>query len=262
MKKLFLRDNFILLLIILNAATIFFGGFDLGNTFNFIVSLLDNLFTILFIAELVIKLREYGREYFKSNWNRLDFTVILLSIPALLAFVLNIDTESFNLFLVLRVLRVFKSLRFLKFFPGIESLIEGMNRALKASVIVLLGFAIYLFIVGIFSFYLYQGISPEHYGNPIISLYSTFKIFTIEGWFDIPEEIVQSNGSSTLSFLVYLYFVFIVLTGGMLGLSLVNSVFVDAMVSDNTDELEKKVERLEMKIDRLLEKSEEKNRPE
>jgi voltage-gated sodium channel len=39
--------------------------------------------------------------------------------------------------------------------------------------------------------------------------------------------------------------------GGILGLSLVNSVFVDAMVSDNNDELTKEVERLHEKIDAL-----------
>jgi voltage-gated sodium channel len=54
------------------------------------------------------------------------------------------------------------------------------------------------------------------------------------------------------SFFTYIYFIFVVLSGGILGLSLVNSIFVDAMVSDNNDELEKKIERLELKIDLLL----------
>ena len=45
--------------------------------------------------------------------------------------------------------------------------------------------------------------------------------------------------------------------GGILGLSLVNSVFVDAMVSDNNDELTKEVERLHEKIDALNSKIDE-----
>lgn len=44
----------------------------------------------------------------------------------------------------------------------------------------------------------------------------------------------------------------ILITGGIFGLSLVNSIFVDAMVQDNNDELEKKVDLLNKKIDRLL----------
>jgi len=52
-----------------------------------------------------------------------------------------------------------------------------------------------------------------------------------------------------------LVFIFILLTGGIFGLSLVNSIFVDAMVSDNNDELEKKIDDLNEKVSKLLEKS-------
>ena len=38
----------------------------------------------------------------------------------------------------------------------------------------------------------------------------------------------------------------------IIGLSLVNSIFVDAMVSDNNDELERQVKELNEKIDKLL----------
>jgi voltage-gated sodium channel len=51
-----------------------------------------------------------------------------------------------------------------------------------------------------------------------------------------------------------LYFAILLLGGGILGLSLVNSIFVDAMVSDNTDELEKQVSQLSEKIDILTQK--------
>ena len=37
-------------------------------------------------------------------------------------------------------------------------------------------------------------------------------------------------------------------------MSLVNSIFVDAMVSDNNDNLERKIEELNKKMDRLLDK--------
>jgi len=51
-----------------------------------------------------------------------------------------------------------------------------------------------------------------------------------------------------------LYFIFVVLTGGIFGLSLVNSIFVDSMVSDNNDELEKKIDSLDSKIIKILTK--------
>jgi len=255
-KRLFLNDKFILILILLNAVIIFVGGFETSANNKYLLSLIDNFITGLFIVELIIKFKEFGiRGYFKSNWNKFDFILISLSFPTLFAFITNIEITSYSFLLVFRVMRVFKSFRFLKFIPGIEHLIKGINRALKASVIVLIGFVIYIFIIGIFSFYMFKETSPEHFGNPINSLYSIFRIFTVEGWYEIPEQLSQ-NLSSTTSFFTYLYFIFVVITGGIFGLSLVNSIFVDAMVSDNNNELEKKIDDLNKKIDSLLTKRE------
>lgn len=254
-KQLFLNDKFILVLILLNAVFIFFSGFQFSETVSFLLALSDNIITAMFIVEITVKISTYGfKGYLKSNWNKLDFILVLLSLPALLSFVLDIDLSSVSFLLVFRVLRVFKSFRFIRFVPGIEGLFSGVQRALKASVIVLLGFIIYIFIIGIFSYYLFKSSAPDYFSNPLQSLYSTFKIFTVEGWFEIPEQIT-TNYNPTKSFFTYLYFIFILLTGGIFGLSLVNSIFVDAMVSDNNDELEKKIDDLNEKVSKLLEKS-------
>jgi voltage-gated sodium channel len=254
LKKLFLNDQFILFLILLNSLIIFFSGFELRNNLNFILIILDNTITILFIIELVIKLNFYGTSYFKSNWNLFDFILILLSFPTLIAFMSSLEVSDLSFFLIFRVLRIFKTIRFLKFIPGINHLIKGIKRALKASIFVLFGFIVYIFIIGIFSFYLFKESSPEYYQNPMTSLYSTFKIFTVEGWFEIPEKVVL-NMSMTASFFTYFFYIFVVLSGGIFGLSIVNSIFVDAMVSDNNDELEKKIDNLELKINKLLERN-------
>jgi voltage-gated sodium channel len=256
-KKLFLNDRIILILILLNAVIIFMSGFELTETNKLILAIIDNIITGLFIIEVIVKFREFGvKNYFISNWNKFDFILIALSIPSLISFILNIETASISFLLVFRVMRVFKSFRFLKFIPGIGNMIKGIQRALKASIIVLIGFVIYIFIIGIFSFYLFKSSAPEYFSNPLTSLYSIFKVFTIEGWFEIPEQITKEY-SSISAFFIYLYFIFILLTGGIFGLSLVNSIFVDAMVSDNNDELENKIDILNKKIDKLLTKNEE-----
>ena len=258
LKKFLLNDHVILGLIILNALIIFIGGFDLGESNNNFVSVIDNILSVIFIVELILKLKEFGFGYFSLNWNKLDFLLILFSLPALLAFIFRIDINDFSFLLVFRVMRVFKSFRFLKFIPGIDHLIRGTKRAIKSSIIVIFGFVVYIFIIGIFSFYLFKESSPEYFNNPLVSLYSTFKIFTIEGWFEIPEQVTNAL-SPIASFFTFIFFIFVVLSGGILGLSLVNSIFVDAMVSDNNDELEKKIQSLESKIDVLLKNKAEEN---
>lgn len=252
LNKIFLNDRIIILLIIINAIIIFLGGFKYNSDLNLYLIILDNFITILFITEAIVKINYYGKDYFKSNWNKFDFTLIILSLPSLLTSLIDADLSSFSFLLVLRILRLFKTFRFFKFVPGIEQLLKGIQRALKASVIVILGLIIYIFIIGVLSFYLFNKVAPEYFENPLMALYSTFKIFTVEGWYEIPE-VITLGMSKTKSFFTYLYFIFILLTGGIFGLSLVNSIFVDAMVSDNNDDLERKIDLLDEKISKFIE---------
>lgn len=62
---------------------------------------------------------------------------------------------------------------------------------------------------------------------------------------------IADQTNTAIAFFSKLYFILILLTGGIFGLSLVNSIFVDAMVSDNNEDLEKKVDELSKEISRL-----------
>jgi voltage-gated sodium channel len=253
-RRLFLNDKLILGLILINSVILFVGGYFVTDSNKLILSISDNLITTLFIVELFVKLNEFGvKGYFQSNWNKFDFILIILSIPALITFIFNLNLIDFSFLLVFRIMRVFKAFRFFKFIPNVGELVQGVQRALKASVFVFIGFVIYIFVIGILSFYLFQRSGSEYFANPMISLYSTFKIFTVEGWFEIPEQIIAGYSESA-AFFTYLYFIFVVLTGGIFGLSLVNSIFVDSMVSDNNDGIEMKIDDLDNKINEILTK--------
>jgi len=252
-QRILLNDRFILGLILVNAVIIFLQGFELSTETISTLSQTDNIITIIFIFELIAKIKSYGiKNFSKSNWNIFDTILIILALPSLLLWIANVHSFQLDYLLVLRVTRIFKFFRFLRFFPEINKLISGVQRALKASVIVIFAFFIFIFIVSIVSCFFYRNIAPEYFGDPFLSLYSVFKVFTVEGWFEIPETIAQ-NATSTIATLTKIYFVVILLTGGIFGLSIVNSIFVDAMVSDNNDELEQKVASLEQKIDKLIE---------
>jgi voltage-gated sodium channel len=166
MMKLFFNNRFILSLILLNSIVIFIGGF---NIYPLFVNVIDNVITTLFIIELVVKLKEYGKNYFKQGWNVFDFILIILSLPTFISFVFGFEVHDLSFLLAFRVMRIFKSFRFLKFIPNIDTLILGIVRALKSSLVVLFGFIVYIFIVGVLSFYLFGTTSPEYFGNPLIS---------------------------------------------------------------------------------------------
>src|SRR5690554_1321639 len=140
LQHLFLNDKFILSLIFLNAIIIFFQGFDISQELKSYLTQSDNIITIVFILELIAKFRAFGiKGFFRSNWNIFDAVLIILAIPSLILWATNSSFFNLDYLLVLRIARVFKFFRFIRFFPKIDELINGIQQALKASVIVLLG---------------------------------------------------------------------------------------------------------------------------
>lgn len=235
---------------------IFFQEFELNGN---ILDYFEPAFTILFVIEMAIKIKEKGfSKYISSGWDRLDFILIMISLPSLAVIFYNDSALQLNIFLTLRVFRVFKSFRLIRFFPNVSSLISSVQRALKASYIIISGFFLSVFVISLVTCSLYKNIAPEYFSNPFNSFYSIFRLFTIEGWYEIPD-LIASRTSPSIAFISKLYFIILLLCGGILGLSLVNSIFVDAMVSDNNDDLQKEVSQLSKQIETLTEKIEDLN---
>lgn len=252
-KKLFLNEFVILGLIIVNALLIFVQEFEVRGT---ILDYFEPIFTLLFVVEMFIKIFDKGfKKYISVGWNKLDFILVVISIPSLAAVFYSDNIIDLNVFLTLRVFRVFKFFRLVKFLPNINPLITSVKRAIKASYIIIIGFFILVFIVSLVTCSIYKNIVPEFFNNPTNSFYSIFRLFSVEGWYEIPD-LIATRTSPLVAFISKIYFGFLLLAGGILGLSLVNSIFVDAMVSDNNNELQSEVTQLTSKIDSLNDKIE------
>lgn len=211
---------------------------------------LDYLFTTYFVIEALLKIRRDGwKGYTASGWNRFDFTIVLISLPSYAALFLELPDLSF--LLILRVARVAKFFRFIRFVPNIGGLVDGARRAIRASSFVLLALFVFNFVIALLSCYLFAQYAPEYFGNPFVSIYSIFRVFTIEGWYEIPDAISE-NGGATLAFFARVYFMGVVLAGGLFGLSLIGAIFVDEMLRDDNDAFERRLDEMSAKLDRLL----------
>ncbi|MEM9931234.1 MAG: ion transporter, partial [Bacteroidota bacterium] len=100
------------------------------------------------------------------------------------------------------------------------------------------------FMLAIITCHFYADVAPEYFGNPLVSIYSIFQLFTLEGWNEIPATIVQSTDSQMTIGMTRFYFALVVVLGGIFGMSLANAVFIDEMMMDNNKELEDKVDAL------------------
>lgn len=259
LQKIFLSNRITYIAIVLNAVVIFFLSFpQVDKDVTWTLLLFDTLFVVFFILEAVVKLKHYKpKAYFNENWNIFDFIIVVLSLPSLLIPIVP-SLPNLSFILLLRLLRLFRLFRFFAFVPHLQQLIEGLGRAFRASIFILIALTLYNFILAVFSCQLFGKYSTEHFGDPIISFFTIFQMFTLEGWNDIPNTIAL-NSSGSIGGWCRLYFVFVVLTGGIFGLSITNAIFVDEMTIDNTIVLEKKIDTLQEQINQLQEFLEEKS---
>lgn len=208
--------------------------------------IVDIACVIFFAIEATLKIWFSGwRLYWADRWNRFDFTISVLCLPVLA--IPFVDAHLFIGFPVLRLARLFRLFRLLRFIPERDRLAAGVVRALKASIGVFLAIGLVNFIFAMGAHILFAQKAPQYFANPAKACYSMFQIFTIEGWYEIPDAIA-AGASDSWAVLARVYFGAAVLIGGILGLSLGNAVFVDQMVADNTHSLEDRVDALSDEI--------------
>ena len=248
-NKIFLNEKILLIVIIINTLVIFLqeSNFKL-HTYLY----LDVVCTIFFVIEMIVKIKTFSfKGYWESNWNRLDFILVCISTPAILTTFFEVGILSnLSFLLTLRLLRVFKLFRAFHFFPNINKIAEGLSRALSQSKAILLGFFVIIVISGLINCCLFKNIAPEYFSTPLDSIYTVFRIFTVEGWYDIPDAIAATT-SPLIGKISRLYFCLLLCGGGIIGMSFVNSVFVDAMAEDNNDKVIEQLNRIEQKLEEM-----------
>lgn len=265
MKRLFdilISERLVVVVILLNAAALTLIGYtDMDqhtrawhNDQAFYVGrAVDRACVGFFVVEVLLKIRRHGwRGYWVNSWNRFDFIVTLLSLPALLP-----TLGVFAGVSVFRVGRLFRLFRLMRFIPNRDHLYAGVKRALRASIGIFLALCIVNFVLSIGATFLFADEAPQYFGHPALSSYTLFRVFSVEGWYEIPDAIAQ-NSTPFWGAIARLYFMGSLLGGGILGLSLANAIFVDEMTVDNNDNLERKVEALTDEIRLLRERLEHK----
>lgn len=249
LKKLFLNDRFIMVVIAVNAIIIFIQ--ESGVTHNWIVNGIDTICTLLFLCEMLIKHMEWGaKRYWTSGWNRMDGILVIISIPSLLEYIFPSLAFNVSFLLIFRMLRVFRFFRVFHFFPNFTRIMANVKVAVRQSLSIFCGLFVLIVIFSLINCALFKDLAPQYFGTPLTSMFSVFQICTVEGWYEIPLTI--SKGMPVVvAHMVRIYFVAILIILGLIGMSIVNSIFVDAMVSDNNDAVLMKLNAIEKKLDAI-----------
>lgn len=251
MRNVFLNDRLILCLVVLNTLFIFADGVLANDMWIIYV---DAFFTLFFLTEAIVKIHELGwKSYWRDGWNRFDFIIVILALPSMTNLFFEEKMIGMNVVLAFRVLRAFKSFLLFRHIPNISKIINGLRLAIKASLLVCVAYLVFLVVFSVLTYAIFSTEAPQFFGSPIISMYSIFRLFTIEGWYEMPDA-VAANGGIAWGIVARVYFAVLLFAGGIMGMSLVNSIFVDAMVSDNNDEVMEKLDKIEKELQQIKNK--------
>lgn len=245
MQKFFLRERNMLSVVMLNVLVIFLQGCGLENS---VMGLIDILCSVIFVIEMVVKHRAYGlRGYWRDGWNILDGTVTLLTLPALLVYFVP-TAGSMRILIALRALRVLKTFRAARHFPNIKEIWSGFKLALRQSAGFLVGYFVVTVVVAMLNSALFGTVAPQYFATPLDAIYTVFQLFTVEGWYDIPNAVV-GNMDPVWVHIVRTYFCALLIGGGIIGMSLINSIFVDALAADNNDDVKYKLDGIKAELE-------------
>ena len=185
---------------------------------------LEWTFRIVFLAEIVARILAHGRrpqEFFRNGWNVFDFVVTLaVFIPGL-----HGDTT------VLRIIRIARVLRLVRFSPGLRTIVSALLRSLPGVGGALALALVTLYVYGMAGWLIFAERYPEQYGTIGRAVLTLFVLLSQE---NLPELIEQGLALSPWT-LVY-YVSYILITVNLL-INILIAVIVNSM---------EEVRRLEM----------------
>lgn len=220
-------QRFVVALIVFNAVTL---GLEtsarMTASYGGVLHFLDRATLVVFVLELLLRIRAYGWRFFRDPWNVFDVLVIGIAlIPA--AGPLS----------VLRTLRVLRVLRLVSAVPSMRRVVSGLLAATPGMASVASLLALVIFVAGVMATKLFGAIAPEYFGDLGTSLFTLFQIMTGEAWPDVAHQVMAAAPMAWVFFVVY------ILVSSFAVLNLFIAVVVSGMEDSVTADLAATEER-------------------
>ena len=199
---------------------------------------LDVAITIIFAAEIALKLVVYRLRFFKEGWNWFDFIVVGISlIPA---------TQGFS---VLRALRVLRVLRLLHVVPTLRRITEALLNALPGMGAIVAVLALLTYVGAVMATTMFGNTdNPEVlqlFGDLPSSAYSLFQVMTMDGWrFEVVQKVVDDGHPYAPFF--FLIFIFV---ASFAVLNLFIALIVDALAASERAATDEHLDEIEEELD-------------
>ncbi|KAI0214313.1 Sodium channel protein type 1 subunit alpha [Lamellibrachia satsuma] len=151
-------ETFIITMIVTSSLALAVEDVYLPNrpTLELVLKIMDKIFTVIFVVELVIKMSAFGfKKYFTDAWCWLDFVIVVISLISLAAE--TIEMGDIGAFKALRTLRALRPLRAVSRWEGMKVVVNALIQAIPAILNVLVVCLVFWLIFSIMGVNLFGG---------------------------------------------------------------------------------------------------------
>jgi len=190
-------ELFMMGIIIFSSMLIGIETFRLKPIYQDIVFTLDQLVTVVFFIEIVMRISSYEKplDFFKDGWNLFDFLIVSISL-------VPIDNNDF---IVARLLRIFRILRIITIIPELKTIINSLLRSAKSiGYIFILTFIIF-YIFAIVGTVLFEETPSGLWKDLGTALLTLFQVMTFEGWTDVMYESMEIHSWSWIYYILFIF---------------------------------------------------------
>ncbi len=211
-------ETFILVLIILNSITLALetspGVMAVAGDW---LLWADTIMLSIFVIELVMRLLNDFRGFWKDPWRIFDFFVIAIAL-----------LPTSGPLSILRALRILRVLRLISAVPAMRRVVAGLLGAMPGMASIVFLIALIFFVFSVIATKLFGSTFPEWFGSLGASAYTLFQVMTLESWsMGIVRPVMEEFPLAWVLFIP-----FIILTAFTV-LNLFIGVIVDAMQSEH-----------------------------
>lgn len=194
-------DRMIMVVIVFNTACIGAVSFGDSAAKSEYLDLFNGICSTIFVLEAAVKLVAFGKAYFRSRWNRFDFTIVFgLIIGFILELTIVDDRLASSISSVIGLMRIGRLIRLIRLIKSLRTIFNSILTAIPGILniggLLLLLFFVYAIIgMQLYGVIGFQGELNEHanfrsLGNAILLL---FRFSTGENWNGFMWDLLQDR---------------------------------------------------------------------
>jgi voltage-gated sodium channel len=225
-----LFQGFIFGVIVLNAITLGIQTYDNPAWLEDLISVVDEVFLGVFVAELIIRIGAFGsrpQDFFRDGWNVFDFVVVSAAFaPGL--------RENATLLRIVRLLRV---VRIVTVLPDLRVLVRALLRSIPPIISLAVLTLMLMYVYGMIGWILFNEEDPENWGDIGQALLSTFTMLTLENWPALLDAGLEIHPQSWIFFISY------ILLASFLVINILIAIIINSV--EEVHQVEREEERAE-----------------